>query len=99
MKNQRLAELMSRKLSGEATAAELQELYNLLQSNPGDQYFSEILLTYWNHRSDQDYLGDNSADQHFAHILQMAGETQPEQDIQVIPFPAQWDPKLGIHVT
>lgn len=68
---------MSRKLSGEASATELQELHNLLQSNPGDQYFSDILLTYWNHRADQDAPVDNSADQHFAHILEMAGEVDP----------------------
>jgi transmembrane sensor len=73
MINDRLTELLSRKLSGEATPAEMQELQHWLQSNPGDQYFAEILHTYWHHRSDQ-YLQDHTPDQHFAHILEMASE-------------------------
>ncbi|PZR24340.1 MAG: hypothetical protein DI535_22325 [Citrobacter freundii] len=71
MNNDRLTELLSRKLSGEATAAEVQELQLWLQANPGDQYFAEILQTYWHHRADQ-YFPDHTADQHFAHILEMA---------------------------
>lgn len=74
MINNRLAELLSRKLSGEATAAELQELHNALQTNQEDQYLSEILTTYWNSRSDQATAVDTTADEHFAHILEMAGE-------------------------
>lgn len=74
MNNDRLTELLSRKLSGEATAAELQELQRWLQSNPGDQYFTEILLTYWHHRPDQHVSLDHAPDQHFAHILEMAAE-------------------------
>lgn len=81
MTNERLAELMSRKLSGEATSAELQELYLLLQTNPGDQYFSEILLTYWNNRADNEHHGDHAADQHFAHILEMAAEADNSADV------------------
>ena len=65
---------MSRKLSGEASTAELQELHLFLQSNPGDQYFSEILLTYWSNCADQQQDSDDTADQHFAHILEMAAE-------------------------
>jgi transmembrane sensor len=72
MINDRLTELLSRKLSGEATAAELQELQHWLQSNPGDQYFTEILLTYWHHRPDHHLSLDRAPDQHFAHILEMA---------------------------
>src|SRR6218665_27261 len=71
MNNDRLTELLSRKLSGEATPAEERELHLWLQVNPGDQYFAEILQTYWHHRADQ-YFPDHTADQHFAHILEMA---------------------------
>lgn len=77
MINDRLAELLSRKLSGEATADELQQLHNWLQSNQQDQYFSEILATYWNNRADQAVAVDITADQHFAHILEMAEEENP----------------------
>lgn len=90
MMNQRLTELISRKLSGEATATELQELYAFLQSNPGDQYFSEILSTYWNNRTDQADDQDGLADQHFAHILEMAGEQQSDAVNELVtPRPAR----------
>jgi ferric-dicitrate binding protein FerR (iron transport regulator) len=76
MINERLAELLTRKLSGEATAAELQELENWLQGNPADQYFSDILLTYWNTHPGNSSI-DKESDQHFAHILEMAeGDTE-----------------------
>jgi len=78
MNNDRLTELISRKLSGEATATELEELQHWLQSNPGDQYFTEILLTYWHHRPDQHVSLDHAPDQHFAHILEMAADSQEE---------------------
>lgn len=78
MINDRLTELLSRKLSGEATATELQELQHWLQSNPGDQYFAEILLTYWHHRPDQYVSLDHAPDQHFAHILEMATNQNEE---------------------
>lgn len=78
MNNDRLTELLSRKLSGEATATELQELQHWLQSNPGDQYFTEILLTYWHHRPDQHVSLDHAPDQHFAHILEMAAGQDEE---------------------
>lgn len=84
MMNDRLTELLSRKLSGEATAAEMQELQAWLQANPGDQYFTELLQTYWNHRADQPFT-DHTADQHFAHILEMA--SNEEQPIATIARP------------
>lgn len=78
MNNDRLTELLSRKLSGEATATEIEELQHWLQSNPGDQYFTEILLTYWHHRPDQHVSLDHAPDQHFAHILEMAADPEEE---------------------
>lgn len=75
MPNEKLARLLSRRLSGEATDAELQELQELLNENPGDQYFAELLSAYWTagpgHTSFDTTL---SPDQHFAHILDRAGE-------------------------
>ena len=81
--NDRLTELLSRNLAGEATDAEMQELQYLLQSRPGDQYFAEILHTYWHHHRSSQPLQDHTPDQHFAHILEMATEQsgqQPEQE-------------------
>ncbi|WP_315819478.1 hypothetical protein [Paraflavitalea speifideaquila] len=47
MPQQRIYELIARKLSGEATQAELEELQTYLQENGGDQYLFEILSSYW----------------------------------------------------
>src|SRR5699024_4746268 len=38
---------MSRKLSGEATTAELEELEELLKTNPKAQYSFEVLSEWW----------------------------------------------------
>jgi ferric-dicitrate binding protein FerR (iron transport regulator) len=83
MMNDRLTELLSRKLAGEATDAEMQELQQWLQLHPGDQYFAELLHTYWHHHRSSRPLQDHTPDQHFAHILEMATlqpESQPEQE-------------------
>ena len=88
MCNDRLTELLSRKLSGEATPAELQELHLLLQAKPGDQYFTEILSTYWHNRNDHAENLDQQADQHFAHILEMAAQ-EPETTVEMYPEPGR----------
>lgn len=77
MPNENLARLLSRKVSGEATAGEEQELQHLLQENPGDQYFAELLIAWWHSRPDRTSLDNSvSPDQHFAHILDLAEEAQ-----------------------
>jgi len=78
MIKERLAELLSRKLSGEATADELQELETWLQTRPGDQYFSDILFEYWNSHHIISPVADTAPDQHFAHILEIAAENQED---------------------
>ena len=78
MIKERLAELLSRKLSGEATVDELQELEHWLQTHPGDQYFSDILFDYWNSQHIISPVADTAPDQHFAHILEMATENQED---------------------
>jgi ferric-dicitrate binding protein FerR (iron transport regulator) len=85
MLKERLAELLSRKMSGEATAIELQELEHWLQHNPGDQYFADILLEYWNSHPDNSSI-DTAADQHFAHILEMAEESPEEMNPVIEPI-------------
>ena len=84
MIKERLAELLSRKLSGEATAEEIQELEHWLQTRPGDQYFSDILFEYWDSHHIISPIADTAPDQHFAHILEMAAENQ--EDIVLSPF-------------
>ena len=77
MPNESLAILLSRKLSGEATAAELEELQQLLQENPSDQYFAELLLAYWNSSATYASARPASSDLQFAHILNRANEEPP----------------------
>ncbi len=78
MIKERLAELLSRKLSGEATADELQELERWLQTHQGDQYFSDLLFEYWNSHHIISPVTDTASDQHFAYILKMAKENQED---------------------
>ena len=84
MIKERLAELLSRKLSGEATADEIQELEHWLKTHPGDQYFSDILFEYWNSQHIISPVVDTAPDQHFAHILEMASGDQ--EDSPLVPF-------------
>ena len=48
MNNDRLIELISRKLSGEATEEELQEIEKILSTDPDAAASSELLQQYWN---------------------------------------------------
>ncbi len=47
MVNDRFAQLIARKLSGEARTEEIQELENLLKENPRCQYFFAVVSDYW----------------------------------------------------
>jgi transmembrane sensor len=70
--NERFAELITRKLSGEATADELTELNQYLRNNPHDQHFSEILTTYWH--TQQQAASITGDDKNFNHILELAAQ-------------------------
>lgn len=84
----RLAELLSRKLSGEASEQEINELNKHLGMHQDDQYLTEILLTYWNSPLQQDSLKTafNTSDVHFAHILELAEHGRTE-DIPALNNP------------
>jgi transmembrane sensor len=85
MIKERLAELLSRKVSGEASAGELQELEHWLQAHPEDQYFADLLLNYWTGQSPAAETAETSTDQHFAHILEMAANEQEDNPPIVTP--------------
>jgi transmembrane sensor len=74
MLNDRIAGLIARKLSGEATAEELQQLTDHMQSNPSDQYFEELLASYWNLQQENSHQHDPYSDIHFKNILELADE-------------------------
>ena len=98
----RIAELIARRLSKEATPQELQELDAYMQANPSDQYFNEILSSYWNSKpgtADQPVI---FSDEHFNHIIALADETsaEPGSSAEVISANGirrrTWIKRLGI---
>src|ERR1035437_10222689 len=77
MLNESLVTLIARKLSGEASAKELQELATYLQENPEHQYFFEILQNFWNKPTDKSSASrseDDVLNAHFEHIMLQAEE-------------------------
>lgn len=85
MLNEKLAQLITRKLSGEATAEELQELEVYLQNNAGEQYFVELLINYWDNGTKASNTEDFHPDEHFEHILALANEEAiiPQQQEEI----------------
>ena len=71
MLDERLAILLSRKLSGEASADELTELNALLKNNPSEEYFVSLLNSYWGGYAPEP-LFDH--DTHFTEIIATAGQ-------------------------
>lgn len=72
MEHQRLYELIARKLSGEANAAELQELQQHLQEQPADQYLYEMIATWWSQHAELVQNEDAQEEDSFQRILQAA---------------------------
>ncbi len=68
---EKLAILLSRKLSGEATPGELKELEEWIRDNPQDHYVIESVQLYWHNMPAQDFfnISDNA---HFERILTKA---------------------------
>jgi ferric-dicitrate binding protein FerR (iron transport regulator) len=81
MLNERLAQLLARKLSGEATPGELEELHEYLQAHQDDQYFAELLSTYWNHHQDKNADEVILANQQFQRILEQVQEESNQVSI------------------
>lgn len=52
MPEQRIYELIARKLAGEASKAELEELQAYLQENGSEQYIFDIVASYWQQHPD-----------------------------------------------
>lgn len=71
MISDKLAILLSRKLSGEATEAELKELESWIKENPGSHYFAEVFQSYWKISPPSPQFGGNP-DTHFQYIMDMA---------------------------
>lgn len=69
--NDRFAQLIARKLSGEALPAELDELHSWLSANPEAQYFYEVFSNFWNARPEAN-ANTVEDDAHFRQIIALA---------------------------
>ena len=72
MLNEKLAVLMSRYLSKEASPAEQEELFALLENDPQRQYLFDLLTNFW--APSPSLQPKDSDDDHFNHILALANE-------------------------
>lgn len=82
MHKERIAQLIARKLSGEASPEEIKELDALFKEHPEDAYFLSILTDYWTSPVSSIANEDADPEAHFRHILNAAAsETEePEQE-------------------
>lgn len=82
MHKERIAQLIARKLSGEASPEEIKELDTLFKAYPEDAYFLSILADYWT--SPVSSIANEEADPeaHFRHILDAAASETEEPDLE-----------------
>jgi transmembrane sensor len=74
MLNDKLAVLMTRHLTKEASSQEEKELLDLLATAPEQHYFLDLLSAYW-HQHNADRGGPyETADEHFRYIIASAHE-------------------------
>lgn len=81
MPHQRIYELIARKLSGEATAAELEELHAWLQEHGGDQYVYDVLSSYWQQHPNLFSEETTDEEERFQRIL----HASPPPEISTLP--------------
>ena len=80
MVNDRFAQLIARKFSGEASEAEIRELEIQLKEDPQSQYFFEIFSDFWklHAASQEDAIQE---DVHFQQILAIAEKNRKSRQI------------------
>ncbi len=71
MKTERISELYARKLSGEASPAELEELESLFQNEQEEQFYHEIIENWWEFKKDNEGLQKEQED-HFNYLMDIA---------------------------
>lgn len=75
MLNENLVTLIARKLSGEASIEELQNLNTYLQEHQEDQYFFELLQNFWNKPIEKTSASEEDLlNAHFDYIIHQAEE-------------------------
>jgi len=83
----RIYELIARRLSGEATAEEEQELNAYLQQHAGDQYLYDILSKYWSGYANREQEEANDEEERFRRIMEGVNNPiqQPAETPEQIP--------------
>ena len=84
MQEDRIITLIIRKLSGEATEAELNELHTALSAQSSFQYFEEILGEYWNAHKNLSDEKELNSDHHFNYILNKAEHLNNESSVIIV---------------
>lgn len=78
MHKERITQLIARKLSGEASSEEIEELDSLLQEHPEDAYLLSLLADYWPTPVSSITDEDADSEAHFRQILDAADSEPPE---------------------
>jgi transmembrane sensor len=95
MQDNRIYQLIARKLSGEASEAELNELQKQLGAEPGDQYLYEILQAYWSQHPDLFSEDKEVEEEKIQRILSLTRE-EPAQHLQAEDHDSV-APSRGLH--
>jgi transmembrane sensor len=98
MLNDRLAQLIARRLSGEATSDEMEELQFLLTNHPEAQSVVNALHTYWQIPTTE--TDDFQLDEHFQQIIEKAEEEKEIEEAQLtsIELVAQRQRKVALFI-
>lgn len=94
MNRNRIIELYTRKLTHEATEAELAELAELLKSED-EQFFHEIISGWWNIQNSKGVDSESEKDQHFNQILSIADADHIIHQATATSFPQASIQKLS----
>lgn len=87
MHKERISQLIARKLSGEASPEEIQELDSLLQGHPDEAYFFSVLADYWPPAASPVADEDEDPEARFRHILDAAAGEEQEPVFESAPEP------------
>jgi ferric-dicitrate binding protein FerR (iron transport regulator) len=88
--NNRITELYAKKLAGEASEAELQELQEYLRANPEEQYFQEIFSNWWDSKQAPSTTANTLQDEHFQYIIQQSAEINEARETTSVISISRW---------
>lgn len=81
MDSKRITTLLAKKLSGEASGPELQELEDWLHHHPDEQYIQEIIAGWWASAQENTAGSSEEKEAHFNYIIsQTSGSATPQPE-------------------